>query len=319
MYRGHKIGVAIPCYNVEGQIAQVLEGIPDFVDLTFPVNDRSTDRTGEILTEYASGKIRPLDHDHNQGVGGAVVSGWNRCLEEGMDILIKFDGDGQMDPQGISSLIDAIIDSGAKYAKGNRFLHIAELYSMPFVRKIGNIILTFLTKMASGYWHIFDPQNGFLAVTSESYAVLDTAKLAKRYFFENSMLINLNIHSIPAIDIPMPARYGDEQSNLKIMDILITFPVFLLKGFFYRIFQRYLLRDFSPVIVLLIMGLFLTGFGTGFGIVKLIYYWRLEIPAPAGTVITAALPIILGYQSLLQALLLDVVNSPRPTLGPWQK
>lgn len=318
MYKNLKVGVAIPCYNVEGQVGNVLDQIPEFVDLVVPVDDCSTDGTKRVLESRAGGRIQPRFHDKNTGVGGAVITGWDHCLEQGMGVLVKLDGDGQVDPDKIVTLLERMLETGAPYVKANRFLHAAELEHMPLTRKIGNIVLTFLTKVASGYWHIFDPQNGFIAIESECYSLLNRERIAKRYFFENSMLINLNVFSVPATDVAVPAKYADETSSLSITDTMLTFPVYLMKGFFYRVYQRYVLRDFSPIIVLLLLGVLLTGFGFAFGIVKLLQYRALGTTAPTGNVITAALPIILGYQSILQAFLLDVINSPKPLHSTWK-
>jgi hypothetical protein len=221
------------------------------------------------------------------------------------------DGDGQMDPTYLSSLLDAIIDQGYDYAKGNRFLASESLSIMPRHRLFGNIVLTFLTKMASGYWHIFDPQNGYTAIRAGALGVLDLNALHKRYFFENDMLVHLNFFGFRVKDVAIPARYGDEESDLNVLKVGTTFPLLLVRRYFHRIYQKYVLRDFSPIALFLFLGLLLFSWGTLFGVYLWVKTALSGVATPTGTIMLAVLPLVLGFQLLLEAVVLDVQETPK--------
>jgi len=313
MLNGQTVGVIIPCYQVADTVAGVIERLPDLVDLIIAVDDASTDGTGEVLDGIDSSRLRVVRHDRNQGVGGAMASGYERALEAGLDVVVKLDGDGQMDPTWMRDLIDPLIDGTADYAKGNRFLHRKELVRMPWLRKVGNILLTFLTKIASGYWYTFDPQNGFLAIRAEFLRSIDLEKLrSRRYFFENEMLIQLNVVTARVLDCPMPSMYAGESSSLRIRTVLTYFPPLLVRGFFARIFGRYVLRDFSAVVPLYFLGAILFAWGVVFGALTWYRYGSAHVPTPTGTIMLSVLPLILGFQMLLQGLLLEILYTPKP-------
>lgn len=303
--------VVIPAFRVAGQIAGVLGAIPSFIQGVIVVDDASPDDTGNAARSVADPRIQVLRHELNQGVGGAMATGFRAALAAGARIVVKCDGDGQMDPEDIPLLIRPLIEKRAEYAKGCRFHHFQELRSMPRVRLFGNVALTFLTKLASGYWQILDPQNGFIAIEAETLRRIPIEQIAKGYFFENDMLIRLNSIEARVADVPLPARYADETSSLSPGRILFDFPARLVAGFVRRIFFRYLFYDVSPVALFLVSGFLLFSFGFLFGA----YHWIdgaiRNQPTPTGTVIVAALPVILGFQLMLQAIVLDVQNSPR--------
>jgi glycosyltransferase involved in cell wall biosynthesis len=311
MYKGQKVAVVIPAYNVAPQIVQVLKTIPDFVDETIVVDDCGSDGTSRILAQISDARVTIVKHETNQGVGGAMVSGFKRALKNGAQIIVKMDGDGQMDPMYVSPLLDPLVEGGYSYAKGNRFLDNTRLKEMPTHRLIGNYGLTFLTKLASGYWHVFDPQNGFVAVKAEALRWIDLDHLAKRYFFENDMLVHLNIFGFRVKDVPIPARYGDETSSMSIFEVSMTFPIYLWKRFWYRIYQKDVLRDFSPVALFWIFGLLLFSWGFSFGA----YTWAkstlLKQFASTGTVMLSVLPLVLGFELILQAIILEIKESPK--------
>jgi hypothetical protein len=217
-----------------------------------------------------------------------------------------------MDPGAIPTLLEPILEGRADFAKGCRFHHPSELQTMPRVRLLGNIGLTFLTKLASGYWHILDPQNGFLAVRADMLRRLPLDRLARGYFFENDMLIRLNVLEARAADVPIPSSYRDETSSLRPARALLEFPFRLIAGFWRRVFWRYVFYDVSPVAVFLFFGTLLFTFGFLYGG----YFWVANairgVATPTGTVIVAAVPLILGFQLLLEAVVLDIRNSPRP-------
>jgi glycosyltransferase involved in cell wall biosynthesis len=244
-------------------------------------------------------------------VGGATVTGMKAALDAGFEIIVKCDGDGQMHPEDISKLVAPILDGMADYAKGSRFHHSRALRSMPKWRFAGNVGLTFLTKLASGYWNILDPVNGFLAARSEILERLPLTRVARGYFFETDLLIRLNVVEARVVDVPLPARYGEEQSSLSVARVLLGFPVKLVAGLFRRVFWRYLFYDVSPVAIFALLGVLLCGFGLIFGSFQWIKHASRGIGTPIGTVMVAALPFILGFQLLLQAVVLDIQNTPR--------
>ncbi|MHB8482206.1 MAG: glycosyltransferase family 2 protein [Nitrospiria bacterium] len=310
MYKDLKIAVVIPCYNVEKHIQAVVRGIPPFVDQIIAVNDASLDQTTKALENIKDPRLTIVHHSWNQGVGGATLSGIRQALKGGVDILVKMDGDEQMDPLYLSALLTPLFE-GYSYAKGNRFLHSTELSHMPSLRKWGNFCLTFLTKMTSGYWHIFDPQNGYWAIKARDFSVLDSSKIHRRFFFENDMLVQLNIFNLKVKDVPIPARYGNEKSSMKLYTVVLSFPFFLIHRLIYRFYQKYILRDFSPIALFIIAGIPLFLWGLGFGL----YVWWKSMStntvATTGTVMLSVLPFLIGFELLLQGIILDINETPR--------
>jgi glycosyltransferase involved in cell wall biosynthesis len=311
MYKERRIAVIVPAYNEAPHIGGVITTLPDCVDHIIVVDDCSTDNTGAVVKEIADSRVVDLRTPVNLGVGGATLTGYERALALSADIAVKMDGDGQMLPEHLHLLLDAIIDQGYDYAKGNRFLNGDLLHVMPRHRLFGNIVLTFLNKLASGYWQIFDPQNGYTAITAKTLQRLDLRKIHPRYFFENDMLIALNFINARVVDVAIPARYGNERSDLNPFRAGITFPLLFLPRFWRRIYQKYVLRDFSPIALFLFMGLILSAWGIIFGA----YHWILSIAtehvASTGTVMLAVLPLILGFQLVLQAIVLDIQETPK--------
>lgn len=246
------------------------------------------------------------------GVGAAVIDGYVRALELGADIVGRLDGDGQMDPTELAHLIEPLAAGRAGFAKGNRFKLGRIPETMPFLRMVGNVILTFLTKLASGYWHLFDPQNGYSAITAEAIGTLDMAYLRQcGYFFENALLIELNSAEVPALDVPTATIYGEETSGLNIGKIMITFPFKLIVGTSRRMLQRYVIRDFSPVALFLFLGTVLFVGGLTWGIIEWVHSAALGVASSVGSVMLAALPMLAGFELILQGLVLDINGSPR--------
>ncbi|MBZ0316242.1 MAG: glycosyltransferase family 2 protein [Anaerolineae bacterium] len=311
MYKDNKIGTVIPAYNEEQFIEDVIRGIPEFVDYIFVVDDASTDDTATRAKAVDDGRLMVICNPSNMGVGGSMMVGYQAAIQAGMDIIVKVDGDGQMSMSHMPHLLDAIVEEGYDYAKGNRFIEGDSLASMPRIRLVGNIILTFLTKLASGYWHVFDPQNGYTAIRATALQHLPLGRIYKGYFFENDMLVQLNIHRFRVKDVSIPAIYGDEISHLHIRKIIGKFSGLLLKRFFYRIYQRYILRDFSPIVIFGVLGLLLLGWGIAFGLITWIHSYSTGVPATTGTVMLSVLPFFIGFQLLLQALVLDIQETPK--------
>ncbi len=314
--KGWKVGVVIPCYRVKHKIVGVVEGVIDEVDAVFVVDDRCPDQSGKFLQEqYSHPRLQVLFHEANQGVGGAMVTGFEAALAAGMEIIVKMDGDGQMDVRYLRRLTLPLYDGKADFTKGNRFFHLKALASMPPVRRFGNFGLTFLTKAASGYWNLSDPTNGYLAVRAGALRLVHTDRLARRYFFEISFLVQLNIIGALAVDVPIPAKYDDETSSLNPWRILWSFPSKLLRSLCERIWWRYFVYNINIVTVFLITGSLLFFGGIAFGLYRWSENWTMGQQQSAGTVALAMLPIILGFQMLLQAIVLDMRERPEAPLS----
>ncbi len=311
MYKEKTIVIVVPAHNEARHIARVITTIPDFVDHLIVVDDCSQDGTSEAALACGDGRLMVLTTPSNQGVGGAVVLGYRKGLELGSDILVKMDGDGQMPPEYLATLLDAIVDQGYDYAKGNRFLVSDSLYQMPTKRLVGNMALTFLTKLASGYWHIFDPQNGYTAIKADALRTLNLEAIHKRFFFENDMLVHLKLLNFRVTDVGIPARYGEEESDISVLKTGVVFPVLLLRRYLRRIYQEYVLRDFSPIALFLFLGATLFLWGTFFGIYIWIQSFITQLPRSTGTIMLALLPLIMGFQLLLQAFVMDIQQSPK--------
>jgi len=311
------IATVIPAYGVERDIESVLRGLPAFVKHIIVVDDASPDGSAELVLAAAKkdGRITLIRHVENQGVGGAMISGFRKALELGAKIVVKLDGDGQMDPAHIPALVTPLIQGKADYVKGNRFRDFQSLQKMPFIRRVGNLGLSFLTKAATGYWGIFDPTNGYFATRAEILTQLPLNKIDQRYYFETSMLANLYLLGALVVDIPIPARYGNETSNLSIRRALFEFPLKLLATLGQRILLKYYIYDFSIMSLYLMIGIPLLLFGGIFGGIKWVEYASQNIPAPTGTVMLPTLSVILGIQILLSAVEIDMNSTPRKALS----
>lgn len=262
----------------------------------------------------ADSRVRVIYHSVNQGVGGAVMSGYKAAIADGAEVLVKVDGDGQMDPGLIPAFIAPIMAGEADYTKGNRFFYLDEILSMPKVRLFGNAVLSFMTKLSSGYWNLFDPTNGYTAIHADVARHLPFEKISRRYFFETDMLFRLNTLRAVVVDVPMDARYCDEISNLKISKIVGEFLVKHVRNFSKRIFYNYYLRDMSLASIELPLGVLLLFSGCGFGVYHWINSLQEGVATPSGTVMLAALPILLGVQLVLAFLGYDIANVPRKPL-----
>ena len=315
-FRKYKIAAVIPAYRVQREIESVLRELPAYVRYIIVVDDASPDDTSALVMRLANRdrRIIPLRHAQNQGVGGAMVTGFKKALELGAQIVVKIDGDGQMDAAHLPALLAPLIEGKADYAKGNRFRDFESLRRMPWIRRVGNMGLSFMTKAASGYWNCFDPTNGFFAIRAEVLARLPLEKIDHGYFFETSMLAQLYLLDAFVLDVPIPARYRGEVSSLSIYRVLIEFPFKLIATLLRRMWFKYYLYDFSMMSVYVLLGVPLILFGLIFGIVKWIKYAELNIAAPTGTVILPTLSLILGIQILLSAIEIDMHSVPRKPL-----
>ncbi|HEV7213170.1 MAG TPA: glycosyltransferase family 2 protein [Blastococcus sp.] len=309
MYRDHRVAAVVPAYNEEQLVGTVIRTMPDYVDHIVVVDDCSSDATSAAASAVGDPRVTVIRHEVNTGVGGAIITGHKQAGELGADIDVVMAGDGQMDPAFLPDLLDPLVDGGRGFAKANRFFSLHSFESMPRHRVFGNIVLSFLTKLASGYWHLFDPQNGYTAITQDTLRRLPLDRVASRYSFENDLLIHLNILRVPAIDVPIPAVYGNEVSSIKIRRVIPELLWLLFAGFWKRFFYKYVLWSFSPIALFLFSGLFLVLFGTAWGTWDVVHTIG-PTTASAGSVLLSVAPLLVGIQMLLYALLLDIQESP---------
>lgn len=308
------VAVVIPSYKVTRHILGVLAAIGPEVQRIYVVDDCCPEGSGDFVARHCTDpRVKVLRHSVNQGVGGAVMTGYRAAIDDLMDIIVKVDGDGQMNPALIGEFVRPIAQNQADYTKGNRFFDLEAVRAMPAVRLFGNAVLSFMTKLSSGYWHLFDPTNGYTAIHANVARHLPMHKISHRYFFETDMLFRLNTLKAVVIDIPMAAHYADEVSNLKIRQIAGEFLFKHARNFLKRLFYNYYLRDMSLGSIQLPLGLLLILFGVVFGG----YHWfdslSTQQPATSGTVMLSALPILLGLQLLLAFLGQDMASvSSRP-------
>ena len=307
-----RIFIVIPAYRVSRFIVDLVKTIGSDISQIVVVDDACPENSGKIVEKEFLGdsRVKVIYHVQNQGVGAAMVTGYKYSLENGADIVVKLDGDGQMDPGLIPALLDPILSGRADYSKGNRFFMIESLKGMPALRIFGNSALSFLSKFAHGYWNIMDPTNGFIAIHSLVLERIPLDKLENRYFFENDMLFRLSTLRAVVADVPMDSKYGDEQSSLRISKVLKDFPPKFLVRVVKRVGYNYFLRDFTACSLELVVGLLMVGFGSIFGA----YMWTknlsLGVASSAGTVMLAGLPVLVGLNLLIAALSYDISNIP---------
>jgi glycosyltransferase involved in cell wall biosynthesis len=309
-----KIAVVIPAYRVTAHILEVVGEIGKEVSQIFVVDDACPEGSGSLVAEKCTdNRVSVLTHLENQGVGGAVVTGYRAALEAGADIVVKIDGDGQMNPAMITDLIRPIVDGNADYTKGNRFDSLVGLREMPGVRVLGNGGLSLMSKISSGYWNITDPTNGFTAIHRDVLKALPLDMVSKRFFFESDMLFRLSLLRAVVWDIPMEARYGNEKSNLSALKAIFEFPGKHFVRFHKRLFYNYYLRDMSAASLELPLGAALGWFGFIFGSSRFAESIATGVPATAGTVMLSAVPLILGFQLVLAFLSYDIASVPKRT------
>ncbi len=307
-----KVFVIIPCYRVKKHIEMVIGAIGNEVNTILVIDDCCPEGSGRYVKETVTDpRVIVLFNEVNKGVGGAVITGYRKALELGATVCVKVDGDGQMDPKLIPSIIKPILSGQADYVKGNRFYSLYDVSRMPKVRLFGNTVLSFMSKFSSGYWSLFDPTNGFTAIHSYALSRLPLHDISERYFFESDMLIALGGIRAVVVDMPMRAVYGDETSNLKIRDITGIFLYKHTKGVLKRLLYSYYLRDFSLASINLPIGIALLLFGVVVGVSAWSESIISNVPATSGTVILSALPVLLGIQFILSFFSFDIANDPK--------
>jgi len=312
-----KIAIVIPSYKVRRHILKVLSRIGPEVWRVYVVDDCCPEASGEFVRQNCQDeRVHILRNEENQGVGGAVLTGYRQAIADGADVIVKIDGDGQMDPRLVKRFVAPILSGTADYTKGNRFYDLEDFRQMPRLLIMGNAALSFLAKLSTGYWNIFDPNNGFTAVHASVARHLPLKKISRRYFFETDILFRLNTLRAAVLDIPMTAVYSDEISNMKLSFIVFEFLFKHCKNFLKRVFYSYFLREMSIATLELAAGILLLLFGTTYGG----YHWLMALRAhtttPAGTVMLSALPVLLGLQLLLAFFGFDIANVPKHPIHP---
>ena len=308
MYRKKTIVVVVPAYNEEELIGKVLKTIPAFVDHIVVVDDASRDRTGEVVKAHQKEdpRIIYIPHTKNEGVGGAITTGYKWARDKEIDISVVMAGDAQMDPEDLPKLLDPVVEGEVDYSKGNRLFTGKAWRVIPKARYLGNAILSFLTKIASGYWHVADSQSGYGAVSLEVLKTIDLDSIYKRYGMPNDFLVRLNVYHFRVRDVSVNPVYGiGERSGMKIYKVIFTLPFLLLKLFLWRLKEKYVIRDFHPLVLFYLMGFILTPIGVMFGFYLLIF--RLLVgPVAATSALFAAFFTISGLQSLFFAMWFDM-------------
>lgn len=319
MYIDNKIAVVIPCFKVRNKILEVISSIDDIVDSIYVIDDFCPQKTGEYVKNNCSdARVAVIFNEMNMGVGGAVMAGYKAAVEDKSDIIVKLDGDGQMDGGLIINFISPIQRGDADYSKGNRFFNVEDVRQMPKIRLFGNAALSFITKISSGYWDVFDPTNGFTAIHRNVAKMLPYEKISKRYFFETDMLFRLNIMRCVVIDIPMIAKYDDEVSNLKVKSIFFEFLFKNIRNFWKRVFYNYYLRDMSAASIELPIGILLMAFGVIFGISKWAESSIAGVPTTPGAVMIVGICLISGLQLILSFLSYDIESVPKKAIHRYQ-
>ena len=307
-----RIAVVIPCYCVKTKILDVLSRIPSDVAHIICVDDACPEKSADVIeSKFHDERLELIRHATNLGVGGAVVSGYQRALALNADVIVKVDGDGQMDPTSISHFVTPIVTNQADYCKGNRFFLLRNLKSMPTSRLIGNAALSFFSKFSSGYWRVFDPTNGFTAIHRDVLKMIPLEKLHQRYFFESDMLYQLGLLRAVVQDIPQRAVYADEKSSLRVSSSIPLFLTLHCRNFLQRIFFNYFLRDFHLASIEWLLGPTLLLFGLIFGAMTWQENVASNVETPIGTVMLATLSVILGLQLTLSAIGFDIDNQPK--------
>jgi glycosyltransferase involved in cell wall biosynthesis len=303
-----KVAVVVPAFNEEGLVGSTVSTIPSFVDKIYVVDDGSTDATVERATG-ADDRVEVLRHEKNEGVGAAIVTGYRRAAADEYDITCVMAADGQMDPDDLEMLVRAIASNECDYAKANRLFTGQAWQLIPKTRYLGNAVLSFLTKIASGYWHVADSQSGYTATNLETIRMVDLERVYRRYGFPNDLLVHLNVWNRRVRDYPSRPIYGvGERSGIRLRKVIPRISWLLLKGFFWRMGQKYVIRDFHPLILFYMLGILLFGVGILLGIVEVALRFAGN-PITSATIVLVALLVISGLQLLLFAMWFDMESN----------
>jgi glycosyltransferase involved in cell wall biosynthesis len=307
MYHGKRVCVVVPCHNEETQITKVVETMPDFVDRVVIVDDKSTDRTVDVVQQLRERhpRIELLCHTRNEGVGGAIATGYKYARDHEYDIAVVMAGDAQMNPDDLPALLEPLVHGRADYSKGNRLVTGEAFKKIPKVRFFGNAALSLLTKIASGYWHIADSQSGYTAITLHALRTIDWDRMYKRYGQPNDLLVKLNVHNMRVVDVPVEPVYNvGEKSGIRIPKVLFTIGWLIMKLFFWRLKEKYVIRDFHPLILFYGFGILLLGISAAL-VMRVAILWYLRGTAPEMSAIATLFAFSVGFQSMLFAMWFD--------------
>jgi glycosyltransferase involved in cell wall biosynthesis len=311
------VWLIVPCFKVRALVLDVIAKTPPWVEGIVCVDDACPENSGDFIEANAKDpRVVVVRLAENQGVGGATMAGYREAVRRGGQVLVKVDGDDQMDLGYMAHLVAPILLGEADYAKGNRFTSLGHLASMPPIRVVGNAVLSFAAKLSTGYWNIFDPTNGYTAIEAQVAKVVIEKRVSRRFFFETDLLYHLGTLRAVVRDVPMPARYGGEVSNIRIGAIVGPFALKHIKNFVTRALGQYFVRDFNAASLELVAGLVSLLFGVGYALHYLSQRHHGQAASP-GVVMAAALPIMLGAQLLMQALNFDVLNAPTRPIHPY--
>lgn len=305
-----RIGVVVPAYNEEKLIRNTVAGIPQYVDRIYVINDASTDNTAKVIETLDDPRVFVITHETNKGVGAALINGYKKALRENMDVVAVMAGDDQMNPDQLYKLIIPIIEGRADYTKGNRLMDIEYHIGMSKWRKIGNAVLTILTKIGSGYWHIMDPQNGYTAISKEALIGIGLDEVYTYYGYCNHMLVRLNAFGFKTKDITMPSRYGEENSTIRYSPYMVKVSAMLFKSFLWRLKTKYMVMSFHPLVLFYLLSMLLIPFGVVFGL-SMVLAALGGIAIHMNYVLLDALMFLSGMQFLLFAMFFDMQESDK--------
>jgi glycosyltransferase involved in cell wall biosynthesis len=314
MYEGKSVAVVVPAFNEEQLVAETVRGIPAFVDRILVVDDCSSDATSERAAA-ADSRVEVIRHERNAGVGAAIVTGYKRARDLEVDVTCVMAADNQMEPADLATLVGGVASGECDYAKANRLFTGQAWQLIPRYRYLGNAILSFFTKIASGYWQVADSQSGYTAVSLETLRLLDLDRLYARYGFPNDLLVHLNVWNRRVRDYPSRPIYGvGERSGIRLRKVVPTISWLLLKGFFWRMKEKYVIRDFHPLVLFYLLGLALSGVGFALGLLEVALRF-MGHPIPVATIVLVALLVVSGLQLLLFAMWFDMESNRSLTPG----
>jgi glycosyltransferase involved in cell wall biosynthesis len=309
MLEGKRIAVVVPAFDEERLIGTTLSGIPEFVDRIIVVDDASHDGTADAARATGDGRVEVVAHERNEGVGAAILTGYRRALEDGIDVACVMAGDNQMDPADLEAIAGPVARGEVDYAKANRLFTGRAWEVIPRTRYLGNAVLSLLTKIASGYWHVADSQSGYTAVGRETLELLDLDRVYRRYGFPNDMLVHLNVINARVRDVPSRAVYGvGENSGIRLRRVIPSISWLLTKAFFWRMREKYVIRDFHPLVFFYFFGALFSLIGLVLGVtVTILRIGGNELSV--GTVVLIALLLMMGLLFTLFAMLFDMESN----------
>ncbi|MBF0412325.1 MAG: glycosyltransferase family 2 protein [Desulfamplus sp.] len=308
MYKEKSVCIVVPCHNEETQIANVIKTMPEYVDKIVVVDDKSVDNTVKVIKECqnTNSKVELIALQTNQGCGGSLATGYKWARDNGFDLAVRMDGDGQMNPDDLPSLLDPVVEDKADYSKGNRLFTGEAFKKIPKIRYFGNGILSLFTKIASGYWHVADSQSGYTVINKRALQLIDWDKMYKRYGQPNDILVRLNVENFRVVDVPVEPVYNvGEKSGIKIPKVIFTISWLLLKLFFWRMKEKYIIRDFHPLVFFYLTGFFFSC-ATALLFFRVFLIWYLSGKIPSINALSAMFSFMSASQFTLFAMWFDM-------------